>query len=78
MRIVFFGDLELILGRDSGFCEKSFLGTKLKNLGVSSCFQVKIYLKSFGKNISVGLSTRKSAKNRNFRKALSRAKMARK
>ena len=66
-----------ILGPDGDPSKKSSCGLKLRIFGNPSCFQVKIYLKSFGKIISVGLSTRKSAENRNFQKALSRAKICR-
>ena len=73
IKIIFFGGLQLILGPESDFCRKSLSSPKLKIFGVSECFQVKIYRKSFGKNIFVGPTTRKSAKNPNFPKALSRA-----
>ena len=66
MKMIFFRGLQLILGPDGHFCKKSFFGRKSAKSANPSCFQVKIYLKSFRKNISVGATTPKSAENGKF------------
>ena len=55
--------------------KKSLFGPEVDFSENPSCFQVKIYGQSLRKSDFVATTTRKSAQNRNFQKALSRAKI---